>query len=66
MGRRLAAARALKGLSQTEASGLAGFAQPYLSELENDKAERPPLDTVARLAEVYGVSIDYLVRGEAA
>lgn len=66
MGRRLAAARALRGLSQSEAAEMAGFAQPYLSRLEADKAISPPLNTVAKLAEIYGVSIDYLVGGEAA
>lgn len=66
MGRRLASRRALLGLSQTEAAEKAGFTQAYLSQLENDKAVAPPLHTIAKLADVYGVSIDYLVNGEAA
>lgn len=66
MGRRLAAQRALLGLSQTEAAERAGFTQAYLSLLENDKAPSPPLNTVAKLADVYGVTIDYLVHGNAA
>ena len=66
MGRRLAAARALCGLSQAEAAERAGFAQPYLSLLENDKAASPSLNAVSKLAGIYGVSIDYLVRGEPA
>jgi transcriptional regulator with XRE-family HTH domain len=66
MGRRLAAARVLRGLSQDEAAKAAGFAQPYLSQLENDKAVSPPLNTVARLADLYDVTIDYLVHGDAA
>ncbi|HEY4133524.1 MAG TPA: helix-turn-helix transcriptional regulator [Gemmatimonadaceae bacterium] len=66
MGRRLAAARTLRGLSQAEAAEQAGFAQPYLSLLENDKAVSPPLNTVAKLARIYGVTIDYLVTGTAA
>lgn len=66
MGRRLAAARALRGLSQTEAAEKAGFAQPYLSLLENDQAKSPPLNTIAKLASLYEVSIDYLVGGNAA
>ncbi len=64
MGRRLASARALRGLSQEEAATSAGFAQSYLSRLENDNAPSPPLKNIAMLAELYGVSIDYLVRGE--
>ena len=66
MGRRLAAHRALLDLSQTEAAERAGITQAYLSQLENDKAISPPLNTIAKLAEVYGVSIDYLVSGQAA
>lgn len=66
MGRRLAAARALKGMSQLEAAQAAGFSQPYLSLIENDNAVSPPLNTIAKLAEVYGVTLDYLVKGEAA
>lgn len=66
MGRRLAAQRALRGISQTEAASKVGVAQAYLSQLENDKSAAPPVNTVARLAEFYGVSIDYLVNGVAA
>lgn len=66
MGRRLAAARALLGLSQDEAAALAGTTQAYLSLLENDKALAPPLNTIAKLAECYGVSIDHLVKGDVA
>ena len=65
-GRRLAAARVILGLSQAEAAERAGFTQAYLSQLENDKSSSAPVNTVAKLAEVYGVSIDYLVNGEAA
>jgi len=63
MGRRLAAQRALLGLSQLEAATRAGVSQPYVSQLENDDAVSPPLSTIAKLADVYGVSIDYLVKG---
>ncbi len=66
MGRRLAAARALCGLTQTEAAAQAGFAQAYLSLMENDKAASPSLNSVAKLAEIYGVTIDYLVNGDSA
>jgi transcriptional regulator with XRE-family HTH domain len=66
MGRRLASRRALLGLSQTEAAEKAGFSQAYLSQLEADKAVSPPLNTITKLAELYGVSIDYLVNGVAA
>lgn len=66
MGRRLASQRALRGWSQEEAAAQAGLRQAYLSLLENDKAPSPPLGTVSRLAQLYGVTLDYLVKGEAA
>jgi transcriptional regulator with XRE-family HTH domain len=66
IGRRIAAARALKGLSQTQAAELAGFTQPYLSLLENDKAPAPSLHAVSKLADVLEISLDYLVKGSAA
>ncbi len=66
MGRRLAAIRVLRGLSQDEAAALSGTTQSYLSQLENDVAEAPPLRTVAKLAATYEVTIDYLVKGESA
>jgi HTH-type transcriptional regulator, competence development regulator len=62
-GRRLAAARVILGLSQSEAAEKAGVSQAYLSQLENDKAVSGSINTVAKLAEVYGVTIDYLVNG---
>lgn len=66
MGRRLASARAFCDLSQEEAASRVGFAQSYLSRLEADKAQSPPINTIKKLAELYGVSIDYLVNGAAA
>src|SRR5690349_16300457 len=64
MGRRLASLRALRGWTQTEAAQQAGISQGYLSALENDDGtERTPLSTIQRLADLYEVSLDYLVRG---
>jgi transcriptional regulator with XRE-family HTH domain len=65
MGRRLASARVRIGLSQEEAASQAETTQAYLSLLENDKAPAPRLTTVAKLADAYGVSIDFLVKGAA-
>ena len=65
MGRRLASLRALKGWSQTEAAERAGIAQTYLSRLESGAAQKPPLQTVERLANLSGASLDYIVRGTA-
>lgn len=63
MGRRLASLRALRGWTQAEAAEKAGITQAYLSQLENDGALRPPLLTIAKLAEVYQTSLDYLAFG---
>lgn len=63
MGRRLASLRALRGLSQREVAERAECTQAYLSQLENDKAIVPPVQTIAKLAELYGATIDYVVRG---
>jgi transcriptional regulator with XRE-family HTH domain len=65
-GRRLAASRVLLDLSQSEAAEKAGVTQAYLSQLESADDIVGSLTTVAKLADVYGVSLDYLVRGEAA
>jgi transcriptional regulator with XRE-family HTH domain len=63
VGRRLAAARALRGLSQSEAAKAIGHTQTHISKLENDRCERASIVTIAKLASIYGVSIDYLVNG---
>jgi transcriptional regulator with XRE-family HTH domain len=66
MGRRLASIRVLRGLTQERAAEGAGLSQSYLSTLENDDAESPALPVISRLADLYGVSLDYLVKGDAA
>lgn len=63
MGRRLASLRALKGWTQDEAAEKAGTSQAQLSRLELDVSTRPPIAIVSRLAELYGVTIDYLWHG---
>lgn len=63
MGRRLAALRALRGWTQTEAAEKAGISQGYLSSIENDDAGRTPVGTVEKLASIYEATLDYVVRG---
>ena len=66
LGRRLASQRALHGLTQQEVADKVGTSQAYISVLENDQATAPPITTIQRLAELFGVTIDYLVNGVAA
>lgn len=63
MGRRLASLRALRGWTQGVAAQKAGTSQANLSKLEQDIAVNPPIGTIQRLAVLYGVTIDYLWRG---
>lgn len=64
MGRRLASLRALRGWTQAQAAERAGISQAYLSALENDEGgAKTPLATIEQLANVYGASLDYVVRG---
>lgn len=65
-GRRLAASRVLRDLSQSEAAEKAGVTQAYLSQLESADEIVGSLTTVAKLAGVYGVTLDYLVNGDVA
>jgi transcriptional regulator with XRE-family HTH domain len=63
----LKAARQGNGLTQQELADSTGFSQPYINALENGRAGRnvnPPYDTIATLAEVLKVSINFLRKGE--
>lgn len=66
LGRRLRASRALCGMTQLEVAYQIGVSQATISYLETDQSESPPVDTIRRLAGLYGVTIDYLVNGAAA
>jgi transcriptional regulator with XRE-family HTH domain len=66
MGRRLASLRALRGFTQEQAAERAGLSQSYLSDLENDRSPSTPVQTVARLADVYDSTLDYVVNGSEA
>jgi len=53
--------RELAGLSLEELGKLIGSAKSYMWELENRDLSRPSADKVFKLAEVFGVSPDYLL-----
>lgn len=61
-GRRLAEARAMAGLSARELSTRAGLARSIVSLFEAGK-KGANAETVAKLADVLGVSMDWLYRG---
>jgi transcriptional regulator with XRE-family HTH domain len=64
MGRRLASRRALRGLSQEEAGSALGVTRQYVSMLEND-VHVPSTELLIKLAQLYRVSLDWLVYGDA-
>lgn len=63
MGRRLASLRVLNGWTQDDVAERVGSSQVQLSRLEMDLSMRPPIELLARLATLYGVTIDYLWNG---
>lgn len=61
-GQRIASIRGQRGWGQRELAKRAGISVTFLSELENDKrAVRS--DTLLRLADALGASIDFILRG---
>lgn len=56
---RLRAAREQAGLSQGQAAKLLGVQRPTVSEIEAGR-RRVPAEELARLAEIYGVSVSWL------
>jgi transcriptional regulator with XRE-family HTH domain len=59
LGERLREARRQAGLSQELACSKTGYALRSLTRWENSEAQ-PSFETVARLAECYGVSLDWI------
>lgn len=57
--------RTARNLSQEELGELLGVSRQSISKYENNSAV-PDLDRVVKLAEIFGVSLDELVRGEKA
>lgn len=65
LGTRILRLRAEKGLSQEELAEALGVSRQSVSKWENG-ASVPELDKLVQLSELFGVSLDELVRGEAA
>jgi transcriptional regulator with XRE-family HTH domain len=63
LGRRLRLARKDKGYSQVYVSEVTGINNKTLSSYERDYS-KPDIDTLARLSELYEVSLDYLITGK--
>ena len=61
--RRIKALRTSKGLSLENMAQKTGFAQSYLSQIENLKRE-PPISTLSKIARALGEDIIYLITGE--
>lgn len=61
---RLKKTRELGGLAASELAGLAGLSPGYVRHIEKGVRENPGIEAASAIANVLGVSIDYLVRGE--
>lgn len=59
--RRCASLRGQRGLSLQDVADRAGLSKSHVWELEQGRARNPTVDTAARLARAFGVSIDYLI-----
>lgn len=63
IGGRMRILRSASGLTQDAAAEACGVSQASLSRWERGEAA-PPVDFIAKLAEIGGISLDWLVRGE--
>jgi transcriptional regulator with XRE-family HTH domain len=62
-GRRIAAVREQRRLTQKELAKRAGISTTFLSEVENDKRNLSS-EVLLKLANALGTSLDYLMRGQ--
>ena len=65
LGRRLAAARELRDLTQQELANRAGLTQATIARIEKGRKPGLRLDTIVAIAEALGVSLDALVGKDA-
>ena len=63
LGKRIQKLRKDNGLTQLELAKKINISHPQLVRYEN-KGVQPPADALKRLADVFDVSIDYLVNGD--
>ena len=61
LGRRIAATRELRDLTQKELAERAGLTQVTIARLEKAKTPQVSLETIVAIAEMLGVSVDYLI-----
>ena len=64
LGVRLRSVRELAGLSARELAVLANLAPSLVGHIELGRVQHPRAETLAELARVLGVSLDWLIRGE--
>jgi transcriptional regulator with XRE-family HTH domain len=62
LGRRIAGCRERRGWTQKKLADAADVSVTFISELENDHRS-PGAETLLRLADALGASLDYLVKG---
>ena len=65
LGRRIAAARELRDLTQHELAHRAGLTQATIARIEKGRKPGLRLETIVAIAETLGVSLDVLVGREA-
>ncbi|MBN1952728.1 MAG: helix-turn-helix transcriptional regulator [Bacteroidales bacterium] len=63
LGKRIQKLSKENGLTQQELARRINISHPQIVRYEN-KGVQPPADVLSRLADVFGVSIDYLVNGD--
>lgn len=63
IGTRLKLARVSKNLTIPQVAEKTGISKGNLSTLENDKT-KPSADALTLLSDVYGVSVDWILKGE--
>lgn len=64
LGSRLRAWRQERGLEQKQLAREAKVSRPYLSQLENDRRERPGVEVLQRLAAALGVPLGHLTEND--
>lgn len=63
IGKRIKELRESRGIKATFVAQKIGISQPLLSMIEREKCN-PPFNSLIPMSDFFGVSIDYLVKGE--
>lgn len=61
LGKALSQARELCGLTLRQIEDATGISNAYLSQLENDKIKKPSANVLYKLAQIYGVKLEYFL-----